>query len=598
MQSNVGVRLTYLVNAIGPAANGIGLTNVVKNFGGHIMRKAQRTSAPFETKNAKAWGTGADCTTAKFIEAICPANNGCPATIPHSNCGKPDDFQNTTEAGTWYLLTQTYDQSGKPLPKQAKLPPTMYCNEMPVTDSRSGGNVVNMHAKLCSILPRNTEVAQAGKRTLTHKNEKTGNHEGVEQRLVWFMNFILSCQNLESNNAMEHTLHMVCQMVAAGAVDYDDGDGGADAFKSCGHNDMGDSCKYTMKKSDKSVDMCKRLFAFDARAVCIAVSGMQWRGWLPDSPALAESMVFDMLANYVYMHTSIQTQDARLTAQRGRETQKAQARLPLTALYMHAANALLQRNIKTMSWSEITCHAALNFMADPAPLELIPLFLGTMIENTFDWGFWLVLGLFANFFETPCLNVQEMENLFSETHYVVPQALSKATSKWLASFGIGGAVSASKLVFNLPSFNAGGGAAGGGGGGGGGYSREGAHGGSSSFTSSVSWKLAEHIGATMYTKYEKKLNLACNINSPDDLAIMLYQYMDTPVCYPKFGKVPCGNGFQSWDGILRGLGCTSHHISEGQHEDSDKFVDGLHDSILRRSQASWRAVSWWKMQQC
>jgi len=37
---------------------------------------------------------------------------------------------------------------------------------------------------------------------------------------------------------------------------------------------------------------------------------MQWRGWLPaDSPALAESTVFDMLANYVYLHTSIQTQD-------------------------------------------------------------------------------------------------------------------------------------------------------------------------------------------------------------------------------------------------------------------------------------------------
>ena len=222
MQSDMGVRLTYLVNAIGLAANGIGLTNVVKNFGRHIMRKAQRTSAQFETKNAKAWGTGADCTTAKFIEAICPANNGCPATIPHSNCGKPDDFHKTTEACTWYLLTQTYDQSSKPLPKQAELPLTMYCNEMPVTDSRSDGNVVNMHAKLCSILPRNTEVAQAGKRTLKHKNEKTGNHKGVEQRLVWFMNFILSCQNLESNNAMEHTLHMICQMVTACAVDYDD----------------------------------------------------------------------------------------------------------------------------------------------------------------------------------------------------------------------------------------------------------------------------------------------------------------------------------------------------------------------------------------
>jgi len=614
MQSDIGVRLTFLVNAIGTAPNGIGLTNIVKNFGGHIMRKAQRTSAQFETKNAKAWGTGADCTTAKFIEIISPENNGCPSTIPHSNCGKPDDFRKTTEAGTWYLLTQTYDQSGKPLPKQAELPPTMYCNEMPVTDSRSGGNVVNMHAKLCSIIPRNTEVAQAGKRTLTHKNEKTGNHEGVEQFLVWFLYIILICQNLESNNAMEHTLNAVCTTVPAGAVDNDDGNTAADSFKSCGHNDMGDSCKYTVKKNDKTVDFCKRLFAYCARAVCISVSGMQWRGWLPDSPALAESMVFDMLANYVYMHTSIQTQDARLTAQRGRETQKAQARLPPTALYMHAANALLQRNVKTMTWSEITCHAALNFMADPAPLELIPLFLGTMIENTFDWGFWLVLGLFAEFFETPYLDVQEAENLFADAKYVVPDAASKATRKWLSGFGIGGhttgkvrgellfkiengesiqnsalyittkwdsdmAVSSSKLAFNMPSFNGGGGAGGGGGGGGGGFSRD-SHGASNSaLTASVSWKMTEHIGAVMYAKYEKKLNSACNINSPEDLAIMLYRYMDAPVCYPKFGKVPCGNGFQSWDGILKGLGCDSHHVAEGQHEDSDKFVDGLHDSM-------------------
>jgi len=302
---------------------------------------ARRTTA--ETKNAKAWGT----TTAKFIEIISTENNGCPDTILHSNCSKPDDFRKTTEAGTWYLLTQTYDQSGKPIPKQAELPPTMYCNEMPVTDSRSGGNVVNMHAKLCSIIPRNTEVVQAGKRTLTHKNEKTGNHEGVEQFLVWFLCIILICQNLESNNAMEHTLNAVCTTVPAGAVDNEDGNTTADSFKSCGHNDMGDSCKYTVKKNDKTVDFCKRLFAYCARAVCMSLSGMQWRGWLPDSPALAESTVFDMLANYVYMHTSLQTQDARLTAQRGRETQKAQARLPPTALFMHAANAFLHRNIKT-----------------------------------------------------------------------------------------------------------------------------------------------------------------------------------------------------------------------------------------------------------
>jgi len=62
MQGDIGVRLTYLVNSIGPAPNGIGTTNVVKNFGGNIMRKARHTTAQFETKNFKAWGTGANCT--------------------------------------------------------------------------------------------------------------------------------------------------------------------------------------------------------------------------------------------------------------------------------------------------------------------------------------------------------------------------------------------------------------------------------------------------------------------------------------------------------------------------------------------------------
>jgi len=170
----------------------------------------------------------------------------------------------------------------------------MYCNEMPVTDTRSSSSSVNMAGKLCSILPRNTEVDQAGKRTLTVKNEKTGNHEGAEQRLVWFMGLLLKCQNIESDNAMEHTLDIVCQPVASGSVDIEDGNAGADLHKSCGYDDMGDSCTYTVKKNDPVVDMCKRLFAFDARAVAIAVSGMQWRGWLPDSPALAETMVFDM----------------------------------------------------------------------------------------------------------------------------------------------------------------------------------------------------------------------------------------------------------------------------------------------------------------
>jgi len=108
MQSDIGVRLCFLVNAIGPAPNGIGFANWVKNFAGNIMRKSKRTTSQFETCNKKAWGVGTDCTMAKFLEAISPENNGCPLSIPHSNCAKPDDWRKTTEAGTWYSVAKTH----------------------------------------------------------------------------------------------------------------------------------------------------------------------------------------------------------------------------------------------------------------------------------------------------------------------------------------------------------------------------------------------------------------------------------------------------------------------------------------------------------
>jgi len=46
------------------------------------------------------------------------------------------------------------------------------------------------------------------------------------------------------------------------------------------------------------------------------------------------------------------------------------------------------------------------------------------------------LGLFADFSETSYLDMQEAENLFANTKYVVPDAAAKATCKWLSSFGI------------------------------------------------------------------------------------------------------------------------------------------------------------------
>ena len=152
--------------------------------------------------------------------------------------------------------------------------------------------------------------------------------------------------------------------MAAGAVDIDEADvDNETTFKKQGYNDMGDTSKFTVTENDKIVAMCKRLFSHDVRSVCVAVSNSQWRGYFPDSKAGVETSVFDILANYVYMHTQIQSQDARIAAQRGRETQKAQARLPPTALYMHSCNALLRKNIRNMTWSTDDANTLLDIVS-------------------------------------------------------------------------------------------------------------------------------------------------------------------------------------------------------------------------------------------
>ena len=508
--------------------------------------------------------------------------------------------------------------------KASELPTTMYCCELPVSDSRSGG--VNIPARLCSVLPRNTEVDEAGKRTLTQKNEKTGNYEEATQETIYHFQLAAFCQNTESdNNAYEETLAVISSLVPSGAVNVDEGKSlKKTTHKRCGYNDMGDSCKYTVKRNDQVVDYCKRLFCYDVRAIGIAVTGMQWRGWLPSSPALYETPVLDVLANFVYMHTSIQAQDARLIAQRGRETQKAQARLPPIAMHLHSANTLLNHNIKNMTWADITSHTALNWMSDPSPFELLPVFIGSMIESTFDWGFWIVLAIMADFFETPAMDVLELEQMFADTKYKVPVGPSKKTREWLSSFGIGEAapnggkmrgevlfkiedeessqksalyitskwdedmvISSCKLAFNIASNNV----SGGGGGGSGGASDS-----DSALFTSMAWKLSQQVASVMFLKYTKSLNSACNINSPEDLGIMIFRYMDAPVCYPKFGKAPCGNGFQSWNGILASLGSTVDTVTQMQHyEDSAKFVDGHHkemQEIISKDNYSYNIAPW------
>jgi len=137
-----------------------------------------------------------------------------------------------------------------------------------------------------------------------------------------------------------------------------------------------------------------------------------------------------------------------------------------------------------------------------------------------------------------------------------------------------------------------------GGGNGGGersYGGGGGGGNKSDTLSSASWKISEHVAQVVYKKYEAELNSACNIYSPEELAIMIYRYMDSNVTYPKFGKVPCGRGFQSWHSVMASLGCDVVNMCEIDHEHCDKFVDGLDKAIaplISKDRYSYSVPAW------
>ena len=61
--------------------------------------------------------------------------------------------------------------------------------------------------------------------------------------------------------------------------------------------------------------------------------------------------------------------------------------------------------------------------------------IATIISNTFDWVFWLMLGVFAELFEIPAIQADELELLFSSKDYSVLTKHTGPLCEWLETFG-------------------------------------------------------------------------------------------------------------------------------------------------------------------
>tara|TARA_Y100000389_G_scaffold61376_1_gene57458 strand:- start:284 stop:739 length:456 start_codon:yes stop_codon:yes gene_type:complete len=90
------------------------------------------------------------------------------------------------------------------------------------------------------------------------------------------------------------------------------------------------------------------------------------------------------------------------------------ARLVCLGLQLHSLHAISQERSRGESFQEIVVRATMGWLFDPVPVAAIPTGMRMLMEQTFDWGFWLLLMLFADYFGVPEMAPHEVERLFSD----------------------------------------------------------------------------------------------------------------------------------------------------------------------------------------
>jgi hypothetical protein len=316
------------------------------------------------------------------------------------------------------------------------------------------------------------------------------------------------------------------------------------------------------------------------------------------------------------MNTAWMTPENGSSSGRGRQNEMVQSRLPAMSVLMHAAQTFRHPQISVMNWTEIVHITTLNWCCNPCPSVLFPNFVSQLVANTFDWSIWLVLLVFADYFGVPSLDLSMMEKLFSTDTTVLDGSGCTEMNSWLESIGFNATGQnhdhkyeviyqpdneslltrtgvfvtdywnidevddtsvRTPLTANIERPNQ--------------YTQKDT--GNKSIKSSMSWKVAEAVGTRMYQKYKTHLSSACNVESAVSFITMIYRHMNKPLHYPKFGSVPCGGGFQSFDGILKKLNSKASGTAIPGKVDSESYIDGADVSVcehLKQNRVSYQVT--------
>ena len=587
--SDIGYYLNYLNSYWQMAKNGIGLVLWCQNFCGMAGTRE------------KTRGTGVDEAINQFINSQHPANSDPPTDVDLSKYPVTSETKGASSTALFSKYSCTVSKNGERLDSITENPPNLWLTEMKM-DMR-GENP--MWASLNDNIFRNTSAGSLGKRDVVVQ-DNNGRWINTEQVLIVQPRILAVATNANDQSHYATTVQAVCCIVAAGGVDLDDSNKHR-GKKFFARQDMGQQAKYLGKNEISWVKSVSGMLSRDmttCAAMSAFVSSCNFFGTNGELKVMSgvETCWQEVVVSLVHHHRPFMNARASCAQNWNRIVDMAKTRILPYALQVHSTFTLSHPSVKSKSWPDILKTTLVNFLANPVPSQVIPMFTANLLATSFDWMLFVLLGIFIDMFKVPAMDSTVAENMFSDPEFVVPEKDAKPIRKWLQSIGAtqtvasapkrkfdlivassdstqmektalyvsctfedGADVTSLPLVCNVEQ------------------SRQ------SNFSDdnkslTPSDRVCQSVAKILAKKNASKLKSSCNIADEEKgsyrafhpLKDCLSKYSTQAIAYHKFGKVPSGRGFNSVLQLFKSLGVTNPKTFHG-------FVDANDPNFVQDS---------------
>lgn len=535
----------------------------------------------------KTRGTGVDEGKDQFITSYTPAYNDPPVGMSLAEWPEQGETKGVSPTALFDTFCVTVDKNGKVSDCCSVARGNLSFTEVRFNDKNENEN----WGRISECLDRNTSAASRGSRDVSIQDPETGNWVPARKQQVWQARVLVLAVN---NNDLSHfaeTVNTVTTQIASGGVEVPDKPIRKRKRNIDSREHMGMSERYYGRREIPWVRKVSSMLGRDLTSVANLAAFTHSCGFFGHCGVKkvkmgVETTWMDVIISLTRNHHLFMSARAACPQNWSRITDMARTRVVPYGMQLHAMNALLHPEAPKHSWNDVVYSSLVNFIAEPVPAQTIPVFLGSLLYQSFDWMLWIVMGMFVSFFEVPHLDPDVMEKMFADPTYKVDESHAKPIRRWLEKIGISStgprtgqfecmvapfdstpqeksAVYVStvynedangtdgKLVQNIepPRGNS--------------FNDENKN---ASNTDRMCVAVAKILAKTFATQLKSACNIADNAagrRAFKCIADCLIKYSAQALPYHRFGPVPSGRGFQSVNAICAALGLPNGYRGAG-----------------------------------